>query len=442
MFNYRKPILKFLLKISWQNSYGYFEEIKKIGNLSVSEKKEIQDEKLKEILLYSYNNITYYKEILEKNWVINKDLKINLNNFKKLPILNKEILRNEFNNLQDKSNHNRKTFSNTSWWSTGEPVKFIQDNIFWDWVVATKFYFMSFLWKNLWEKELRLWGSERDLLVWKDTLSKRLQNWLYNRVECNSFKMSGKEMKKYVDKINLFEPKVIESYVQSIYELAKFIKINKLKVYSPKWWIITSAGTLYPDMEKLIKKAFNCKVINRYWSREVWDIACSRNWNENLEINILQNYVEILNDNLNPVKPWETWKIYITTLNNFSMPLIRYEIWDIWVQSEREFEIKKVEGRVVNIFTNIHWDKIDWEFFTHLFYLKKWIKSFQVVQENKRLIIINIVLLNRTNLEKDKILIENDILKVMWECIIKWKEVKIIEPSKSWKFLYTISKVR
>jgi len=46
--------------------------------------------------------------------------------------------------------------------------------------------------------------------------------------------MSGKEMKKYVDKINLFEPKVIESYVQSIYELAKFIKINKLKVYSPK----------------------------------------------------------------------------------------------------------------------------------------------------------------------------------------------------------------
>lgn len=442
MINWRKYFIITLLKLSWQKSYDYFKLIKKIEKLSISEKKEIQNNKLKKILLHSYKNVPYYKKVLEESWVVNKDLEVNLNNFSKIPILNKEILRNEFKNLQDFSKHNRKTFENTSWWSTWEPVKFIQDNVLWDWKVATKFYFASFMNKILWEKELRLWWSERDLLVWKDSLSKRLKDLLYNRVECNSFKMSENDMKNYIKKINSFKPKTIEAYVQSIYELAKFAKDNNLEVYSPKWWILTSAGTLYPDMEKLIKDVFKSKVINRYWSREVWDIACSRDWNENLEINILQNYVEILDDDLNPVKPWETWKIYITTLNNFSMPLIRYEIWDIWVQSDKEFEIKKVSGRNVNIFTNINWSKIDWEFFTHLFYMKSWLKSFQVIQEKKDLIRIKVVLLNKENFQKDKISIEKDILKVMWKCYIKWEEVKSIEPSKSWKFLYTISKVK
>jgi len=446
MFNWRKNILNFLLKISWQKSYEYFCDIKKIEKLSFLEKKEIQNKKLKENLLYSYKNIPYYKNILEKNWIVNKKLEINLNNFQKLPTLNKEILRNEFENLQDTSNHNRKTFLNTSWWSTGEPVKFIQDNIFWDWVVATKFYFMNFLWKQLWGKELRLWWSERDLLVWKDTFTKRLQNWLYNRVECNSFKMTEDDMTNYIDKINSFKPKVIEAYVQSIYELTKFAKENNLRVYSPKWGIITSAWTLYPDMEKLIKEVFNCKVINRYWSREVWDIACSRDGNENLEINILQNYVEILDNNLNPIKPWETWKIYVTTLNNFSMPLIRYEIWDIWMQSEKEFEIKKVEWREMSVFKTKEWKIIPWEFFIHFIwvvYNNWWIEQIQVIQEDYEKINIKTVIKDKDSFEKDKVEIVSSIKKVMWKnCVVSFEIVKDIAPLPSWKFLYTISKVK
>lgn len=165
MLNWRKYIILFLLKISWQKSYDYFKEIKNTDKLSNKEKRNLKNEKLKKILIYSYKNITYYKNILEKYELVNEKLEVNLENFKNLPITNKEILRKEFDNLQDKSKNNRKTFENTSWWSTWEPVKFIQDNVLQDWKVATKFYFMTFLNKDIWEKELRLWWSERDLLV-------------------------------------------------------------------------------------------------------------------------------------------------------------------------------------------------------------------------------------------------------------------------------------
>ncbi|MBS8121662.1 hypothetical protein [Candidatus Vampirococcus lugosii] len=165
MLNWRKYIILFLLKISGQKSYDYFKEIKNTDKLSNKEKRNLKNEKLKKILIYSYKNITYYKNILEKYELVNEKLEVNLENFKNLPITNKEILRKEFDNLQDKSKNNRKTFENTSGGSTGEPVKFIQDNVLQDWKVATKFYFMTFLNKDIGEKELRLWGSERDLLV-------------------------------------------------------------------------------------------------------------------------------------------------------------------------------------------------------------------------------------------------------------------------------------
>lgn len=254
--------------------------------------------------------------------------------------------------------------------------------------------------------------------------------------------MTEENMKEYVKTINSFKPKVIEAYVSSIYELAKFIKENDLDVYSPKWWILTSAWTLYPDMEELIKEVFNCKIINRYWSREVWDIACSRDWNENLEINILQNYAEILDHNLNPVKPWENWKIYITTLNNFSMPLIRYEIWDIWIRSENEFEIKRIEGRVWTLIKTKKWT-FDSTALTTSFYWLYSIKKYQFIQETRKIINIKVVINDKYDWNKESKILKDKLLIILGDDVeINFIIQEDILSLDNWKYLYFISKVK
>ena len=147
--------------------------------------------------------------------------------------------------------------------------------------------------------------------------------------------MSEGDMKNYVKIINKEKPKIIEAYVQSIYEFARFIRNNDLEVFSPRG-IITSAGTLYPEMKELIEEVFHTKVYNRYGSREVGDMACSCEKDEGLHLNIFNQYVEILNDKLELCKPGEIGKVYVTTLNNYSMPLIRYDIGDMAIPAKNE----------------------------------------------------------------------------------------------------------
>ncbi|MBS8121661.1 hypothetical protein [Candidatus Vampirococcus lugosii] len=254
--------------------------------------------------------------------------------------------------------------------------------------------------------------------------------------------MTEENMKEYVKTINSFKPKVIEAYVSSIYELAKFIKENDLDVYSPKGGILTSAGTLYPDMEELIKEVFNCKIINRYGSREVGDIACSRDGNENLEINILQNYAEILDHNLNPVKPGENGKIYITTLNNFSMPLIRYEIGDIGIRSENEFEIKRIEGRVGTLIKTKK-GTFDSTALTTSFYGLYSIKKYQFIQETRKIINIKVVINDKYDWNKESKILKDKLLIILGDDVeINFIIQEDILSLDNGKYLYFISKVK
>ncbi|MCK5611939.1 hypothetical protein KAR91_59265 [Candidatus Pacearchaeota archaeon] len=57
-------------------------------------------------------------------------------------------------------------------------MKFIQDKYYDDWNVATKIYFNQMLGKEIGEKEIKLWGSDRDIIMGNLTLKNRLINYL------------------------------------------------------------------------------------------------------------------------------------------------------------------------------------------------------------------------------------------------------------------------
>ncbi|MFW9924137.1 MAG: phenylacetate--CoA ligase family protein, partial [Candidatus Thorarchaeota archaeon] len=359
---------------------------------SIEKNLQKQEENLKKIILHCWNYVPYYKRVFEEVEVVSNG-KVILENFDKIPILNKEILKRNFDMLVSNDNDlkKRKKYLNSSGGSTGEPTRFFQDQHYKIQELATKWFFFDFI-TDYPCKHISLWGSERDIITRKFNLKKLIMNKLEGRLILNSFRMTRANMDKYVKKINRSRPKIIESYVQPIYELASFIKNNNLKIVSPKG-IITSAGTLYPEMRDLIREVFRCPVLNRYGSREVGDVACSCNKSNELHVNIINNYIEILDENLKPVKPGTLGQIYITKLTNFTMPLIRYKIGDLAIPSDNQLceckrglpLIKFVEGREMSVFRTSDGSIIPAEFFIHFIgvvFNEGIISKFQVIQNS------------------------------------------------------------
>ncbi len=97
--------------------------------------------------------------------------------------------------------------------------------------------------------------------------------------------------------------------------------------------IITSAELLDPEQRSLIEAVFECRVFDRYGSRETSVIASECEKHSGLHIGAENFLLEFIKEN-KPVKPGEYGKIIITDLMNYGMPFIRYQIEDAGVPSD------------------------------------------------------------------------------------------------------------
>jgi len=449
----RNKLLNFIFYLrSNKKIFSELNTLKDFEKKTIEENLSIQKYNLEKILKYSWQNIPYYRKVLEEaKVVINGN--IHLENFPKIKILDKEILMKNFDTLiSTEKKVKRNMYINYSGGSTGVPTKFIQNYNFKTLETATKWLFFTYL-TDYPCKHISLWGSERDIIKKKFMFKKNLMNFLQQKLVLNSFQMTQENMINYVKKINKYKPEILESYVQPIYELAQFIRRNNLEIIRLKG-IITTAGTLYPEMKELIEEVFQCPVLNRYGTREAGDIACSCCENQGLHVNVINNYLEILDDNLNPVKPGEIGQIYITKLTNYSMPLIRYKIGDLGILSEeisckcgRGFPlIKFIEGREMCVFRTRQGRIIPTEFFIHFIgvvFNQGIITKFQIIQNEYEKITIKYILeSNIKRFENNKQKIDDAIKKVMGEnCEIIWQEVHDIPNLPSGKYLYSYSEI-
>jgi phenylacetate-CoA ligase len=408
---------------------------------------KIQKFRLFKLLNYSIKYVPFYKKIAKKE-NFNLSLDTIFEDIKQFPIINKSTIRNYHEKLC--SNHNNKIYRiNTSGGTTGEPVRIPQGkNYFFKGHAATlAFNEIGNCYPGT--KTIKLWGDERDILNDSKGILSLFLKIFKNLSFQNSFMMSEKTLLKYINEINEEKPRCIIAYVQSIYELAKFIEYHDIDIHSPNS-IITSSGVLTPRVKGFIENTFKTRVYNRYGSRELGLIGMSCEKSSKLHINMYQQYVEITNDRGERIPSNQKGNIIITNLNNYIMPLIRYKIGDVGSLNKKDckcgrglIRLNKIYGRVVDIFKNSSGDIIDGEYFTHLFYFVKNLKKFQVIQEKKDLIKIFLVTIDGTKLENNvESAIINKIKIVMGEnCRVIIDYVNSIHPSKSGKHRYTISNI-
>jgi phenylacetate-CoA ligase len=434
--NIRKYTIAALLKITGSHIYDRFSEIEKISHFSKDKLAKYQEKKLRELLIHAYKHSPYYHELLKTYAVVNHN-DVNLKNFKKLPFLTKEVIRKNQKALVSDDWLKRKPYLNTSGGSTGQPVKLVQDKSYQESNIANKLFYASLVGKQMGEKELKFWGSERDIFTGSIGLTEKLKNFVYNRQFLNAFRMTPENMKEYTSAINVYKPKHIWTYVDSIFELAKFIERKNLSVHPPKS-IIATAGVLTKPVRSFVERVFKTSVYNQYGSREVGDMAAECKYQQGLHLFEWSHYVEVIKG-----------KVIVTVLTNYAMPLIRYEIGDMAALANAKKcrcglstrKLMRITGRSTDHFIKKDGTVVHGEYFTHLFYFKDWVQKFRVIQRTYSDIICEVVV-NKKPDTVDVQHITRDIKHIMGNsCKVTFKYVKKIQPTGSGKYLYTFSKV-
>lgn len=453
MMNWRKPIVLGLLRATGSGIPAYFKQITAMKSWSREQLLAYQEERLVELLQYAARHVPYYKRILPESGVIDANGEVHLEHFSTIPFLTKDILREQADELLSDEAASLKTYSNHSGGSTGEPTSFVQTAEYSDWNIATKMFYTWNLGKDIGEREMKIWGSDRDILEGSIGWKAKAQNWLYNRSFQSAFTLPEKRLEEIAYALQRFQPKLVWGYVDRIHEVAQYIQYHQIAIPSPVA-VICAAGTLYEHMKEDIESAFGAPAINQYGGREAGDMACEGIEQNGLHVFHHTHYMETVNDAMEPVFG-EDGEIVLTTLRNKAMPLIRYRVGDrgtLSIASNAAWDthtFTAITGRTMQMIYNRQGDAISPIFFIHIIgvtYNTGSTKKFQIQQDTLDAIDIRIQLEAGAGARMEPSQ-ERDIIaairKVMDpDTTIRFHYVDDIPKTKSGKFLFVIGKTR
>jgi phenylacetate-CoA ligase len=404
---------------------------------------------LAQLLAHCQRSVPYYAEIMkEAGDDFERDPEMYL---LKLPVLTKGMLRTHFAQLTSLDVNQRKWYYNTSGGSTGEPVKVIQDRDHGDRGNALQQFYSTWAGAEIGDPKVYVWGSERDILG--TSLGENVKKWVTNRLLrqtfLNAFRLTPEKMRTFIDILNTQRPKLIIGYVDSMFELARFVQREKMAI-RPQSAIITSAGTLMPFMRETIEGVFQCKIFDRYGSREVNDIAGECAAHRGLHVFPWGCYVEIVDDQGQRLPAGTEGNILVTCLSNYAMPLIRYQIGDRGILSteancvcgRRGKILEKILGRNEDMFKMTNGMRIYGGYFNFLLYFRPWILKYQIIQKSYSWILFKIKQSEQGSSPEELADITRKVRTLMGEdCRVDFEFVDDITSSPSGKYRYILSEV-
>lgn len=400
---------------------------------------------LTKLLDHCRQQVPYYSKIMDQIGFPFYDDPIEY--LKYFPVLSKDIIRNQFDELKSLDLLRRKWYLNSTGGSTGEPVKFIQDRAYSSHSGAVSLLFSKLVGREIGEPEVKLWGSIRDIVSNSEGWRTHLINGLTNTVMVNSVLMTTERMREFIHLFNTLKPKLIVTYVESIYELAKFAEQEELLIH-PQSAIMTTAGRLYPFMRNKIEKVFRCKVYDRYGSREFGDMACENPDLDGLWVAPWGNYLEIVDPDGNRVPDGTEGDILVTSLSNFAMPLIRYRIGDRGALSSTPCGqlkggqvLKEVIGRSMDFFKTQDGAIINPGFLMAQLYHKEWIIQYQIIQKSYQKVVYKVVKFREPSQTELEEIIAVTKKAMGNNCEVSFEFVDNIPPSVSGKYRFLISEV-
>lgn len=297
--------------------HRYFEYLLNNLNKSAEEIRAEQFTMLKRTLIYSYENINYYKKVFDEVRFVPYEFS-DTKQLELIPLLTKEIIRENFDDLH---NHNVKSNSyikHSTSGSTGTKLNFIlPKELAFSKNAAFHYRLYSFLGVRLGDRRVTLGGR---------IFTNKPPFWTFNKAE-NQLLLSSHHLNKstvvdYIQKIEDFKPIFIQGHPNSILVLANEILSRGYRIGFDLKGIFTTGETLIKANKGLIESAFNTTVLQQYGSGENCFSAQETPENEGYMINYEHGFVELLGER-------QTKEVVATSFLNTVMPFIRYQVGDL-----------------------------------------------------------------------------------------------------------------
>lgn len=312
----------------------------------------IPDDKFEDYVIEKRNEIVNFH--LQNNFFYNNLVgKSKIKNWNELPVLTKKDLQQPLEERLSNGYSTKTVFVNKTSGSSGDPFIFAKDKACHALTWASIIY--RFGWYGIdfnSSYQARFYGIPLDFIGNK---KERLKDLLSNRYRFSIFDLSDDVLEKVLRKFQKSNFDYINGYTSSIVLFAKFLETKNivLKTVCPtlKVCLVTSE-MLFEEDKVLMEKQFGIPIVNEYGASEL-DLIAFENTKGEWQVNSETLFVEILDENNQPVPNGKEGKIVITSLYNKAHPFIRYEIGDVGILDEkstfRKPILKKLIGRTNDV---------------------------------------------------------------------------------------------
>ena len=334
--------------------HQYRDFLNSFDNLSKEKKQYFQEKELIKFVGFANTNSEFYRNLYKD---INIDEIQSIKDLKKLPVVDKELLRKNIKNVFTISS--KCAVHAHTGGTTGKSLAVLMTPQDMMRRMAVLDHFKS----RVGFEHLKM---KRATFNGKHIISpnqRRKIFWRYNAA-CkqkiySSFHLTEKNIHYYVKNLNKFKPQAIDGFFMAICDIASYIERHNVRLEFKPIAIFPTSETLRNTGRELLERVFKCKVYDQYSSSEgaPFVTECKE---QKLHLELATGVIEELS--------YENNEILVTSFSTHGTPLIRYRIGDSMLFDKSQGIcfcgndspiIREIQGRTLNFLYTAEGAKIN-----------------------------------------------------------------------------------
>lgn len=354
----------------------------------------LQLKKLNQLLRFAADNVPYYRARLADPGSNGRFVK-SFQDLERIPVSTKQAMRQSPEDFRPLPNVRTRYEIRKTGGSTGDPFTYR---------VSTASI------SGQWASIFRAWGWSGYKLghpmatlgggsvspTKKMSLSERVYHGLRGNtpIPCSAITPAG--LRYAAGRLLDLEPRMVYGYPSILYQLARHLLDRDLRIPGVNS-VVTTSEMLFPGQRKVLEQAFAAPVFNFYGCNEPDLISGECNHHNGLHVAMESSFVEILDDEDQPVPDGQVGRIIATGLDNRATAFIRYDTGDLGALDRSPcacgrglVRLQDIQGRSRDLVRKPDGTLIHGVAFNQVVFAFPWIDRYQVIQENENRLVMNI----------------------------------------------------
>lgn len=341
----------------------YYHQFERMETWSKDEIAHWQLQQLRDIVLYAYCHVPFYRQLYDKNG-LNYEMIEKMDDMHQVPIVTKADIK-QYNDQFESDELVKLNFrEDFTGGSTGQPMRFLVD--------SNRYYLDEAFYRYYWEKCGFNVGKDRCIVLRGKKISIGKENkiyeynrfWKYLYLDSSCLEMINIKEIDYI--IKRYHAEIMQAYPSSVYMLAKLYELSGIKPPKIKK-IFLGSENIYLQQLDYVKDIFRVDhFYNQYGHSEKVLVAADLADEQTLAFPPNYGFIELVDNNNKLIGTSNVLGEIVGTGFSKSMPFIRYKTGDCaaWKESDCAGFMKYwkktgyIEGRIQEFVFDSHKRKI------------------------------------------------------------------------------------